>query len=215
MADNIPDGLTRQHLVQAIREYDAGAPHGFAQSTTYDVLYKGRRYPPKAIVGLAAAQLIGRPLTPYDFKAGLSSKCFRLLRGNGFEIVTKGHLDLFPDELHEEVEGYLEGAAHLVTVNKYERDPRARAQCIKHYGVRCQVCGLDFAKTYGAIGEGFIHVHHVRPLSDVGSEYTVDPVEDLRPVCPNCHAMLHRRKPPYTIEELRETIRRDDGCAHR
>jgi len=42
-------------------------------------------------------------------------------------------------------------------------------------------------------------------LEDIKDEYEVDPINDLRPVCPNCHAMLHRKKPPLTIEEL-ETI---------
>jgi predicted HNH restriction endonuclease len=46
-------------------------------------------------------------------------------------------------------------------------------------------------------------VHHLRPLSGIAEEYEIDPVEDLRPVCPNCHAMLHRKTPPYTIDELR------------
>ncbi len=61
-------------------------------------------------------------------------------------------------------------------------------------------------KFYGQIGEGFIHVHHLKPLSEIGQEYEVDPIEDLRPVCPNCHAMLHRKKPPYTIEQLKDLI---------
>ncbi|HBI00952.1 MAG TPA: HNH endonuclease, partial [Flavobacterium sp.] len=67
-------------------------------------------------------------------------------------------------------------------------------------------CELNFEETYGNMGYKFIHVHHLTPVSTVGKEYKVNPVEDLRPVCPNCHAMLHRRNPPLTIEELREII---------
>ena len=59
---------------------------------------------------------------------------------------------------------------------------------------------------YGKIGEGFIHVHHLLELSVIKKEYKVDPINDLRPVCPNCHAMLHRKKPAYSIEELRNVI---------
>ncbi len=40
------------------------------------------------------------------------------------------------------------------------------------------------------------------PISEIAEEYEVDPVKDLRPVCPNCHAMIHRRSPPLSIEEL-------------
>ena len=56
--------------------------------------------------------------------------------------------------------------------------------------------------TYGEVAEGLIHVHHLRSLSEVGEEYIVDPIADLRPVCPNCHAVLHTRTPPFSIEEV-------------
>lgn len=100
-------------------------------------------------------------------------------------------------------EKYKEGSRKLVSSYRYERDPRAREACIKHYGTTCVVCGFDFGKVFGIIGEGYTHVHHLIPLSENETEYVIDPVEDLRPVCPNCHAMLHRKSPPYSIEELK------------
>ncbi|WP_272947140.1 HNH endonuclease [Marinomonas sp. S3726] len=93
-----------------------------------------------------------------------------------------------------------------IVVNRYERDRDARTKCVKEYGAVCQVCSMDFEKKYGTIGEGFIHVHHIRRLSDIGEEYKVDPLTDLVPVCPNCHAMLHKRRPPYSIEELQKIL---------
>ncbi|WP_245781545.1 HNH endonuclease [Halomonas saccharevitans] len=108
----------------------------------------------------------------------------------------------FPDEVGE----YFEGASKMVRVNVHERDPRARRECIAHYGCACVVCGLEFGRIYGPIGEGFIHVHHVTPLSKRSGEHMVNPVDDLRPVCPNCHAMIHTSDPPFTVEELRELI---------
>ncbi|HSX81067.1 MAG TPA: HNH endonuclease [Candidatus Saccharimonadia bacterium] len=57
----------------------------------------------------------------------------------------------------------------------------------------------------------FIHVHHCRPLSEIAGEYVVDPIEDLRPVCPNCHAVIHRRTPPFTIEEVRSMLAVQDS----
>jgi hypothetical protein len=99
---------------------------------------------------------------------------------------------------------YFEGATRQVLVNAYERDPRARAACIAHYGDDCCVCGFNFRDIFGDIADGFIHVHHLKQLSDVGKEYEVDPIADLRPVCPNCHAAIHRRSPPYTIEEIKK-----------
>jgi hypothetical protein len=60
-----------------------------------------------------------------------------------------------------------------------------RARCIRRWGAACCVCGFDFALKYGSIGEGYIHVHHLRPLSEIGEEYLLNPEEDLRPVCAN------------------------------
>jgi 5-methylcytosine-specific restriction enzyme A len=101
---------------------------------------------------------------------------------------------------------YPEGATQRITVTIYERNREARGICIRHYGLDCMVCGFNFQQTYGEVGATFIHVHHLKPLSEIGREYTLDPIQDLQPVCPNCHAMLHRKTPPYSIEELRELL---------
>ena len=69
------------------------------------------------------------------------------------------------------------------------------------------VSEMNFEARYGKIGRDFIHVHHKRPLSSLKKQYKVDPKKDLVPVCPNCHAMLHRRTPPYDVEQLRAIIR--------
>lgn len=114
--------------------------------------------------------------------------------------------DVFPDESETE-KTFLEGAVKVVKVNYYERDKQAREVCINHYKPICSVCEFDFGKKYGEIGKGYIHVHHLKPLSEIGKEYKLNPINDLRPVCPNCHAMLHRRKPALSIEELREIIK--------
>jgi HNH endonuclease len=100
------------------------------------------------------------------------------------------HLNIEPSEVAPG-EQITEGAARQVLVNRYERDARARKLCIAHYGSTCTVCKFDFGVVYGQFAAGFIHVHHIKPLSEVGREYSVDPVRDLRPVCPNCHAVLH------------------------
>lgn len=112
---------------------------------------------------------------------------------------------LYPDEISGDLI-FLEGLQEKISVNKYERNPEARAICIQRYGAVCFVCGLDFCKMYGDIGKGFIHVHHLRPLS-INGQYELNPISDLRPVCPNCHAMLHKKNPePYTIEEMKDIL---------
>jgi 5-methylcytosine-specific restriction protein A len=108
---------------------------------------------------------------------------------------------------------YNEGAKKRITVNAYERSAKARAICIQHYGLNCSVCGFDFGETYGEIGIGFIHVHHLKPLSEIGKDYKLNPITDLRPVCPNCHAMIHQRNPAYTIEELKAVLTRKQRSA--
>ncbi len=107
-----------------------------------------------------------------------------------------------------------EGATTQVTVNRYERDPSLREACVDFYmekdgRLSCQVCGMDFASRYGEIGRGFIHIHHLDPLGNGQGVRNVDPVKDLIPVCPNCHAMLHKKpgKGVYTPEELRERLK--------
>lgn len=112
---------------------------------------------------------------------------------------------LFPDEV-EKAPMRAEGGVKKVLVNAFERNEQARKECIRHHGYRCAVCRVLFSDVYGTIGDGFIHVHHLRPLSSIGEEYMVDPIHDLVPVCPNCHAMLHRRNPPLTLDELRRRI---------
>jgi 5-methylcytosine-specific restriction protein A len=102
--------------------------------------------------------------------------------------------------------GYPEGSVRTSLVNVYERNSHARQECIKHYTARCYACGFDFRSVYGQIAAGFIHVHHIVPLSEVGPGYTVDPVRDLRPVCPNCHAVLHMKDPSISIDELRGVL---------
>jgi len=106
-----------------------------------------------------------------------------------------------PEEVHEASE-YFEGSVKQVLVNRYERDRSARERCIEHYGSMCCVCGFDFSAFYGEEMDGFIHVHHIRPLASIGATYSVDPIQDMRPVCPNCHAAIHYRDPPFLPEEL-------------
>jgi 5-methylcytosine-specific restriction protein A len=100
-----------------------------------------------------------------------------------------------------------EGAKHQIIVNAYERSSEARSICIKHYGLNCSVCGFNFEKVYGELGSKYIHVHHLKPLSEIGENYRLNPIKDLRPICPNCHAMIHKRKPAYTIEELKRAMK--------
>lgn len=89
-----------------------------------------------------------------------------------------------------------------VLVNRYERDPNKRAECLAHNGYECQICGFSFVTFYGELGRDFCHVHHIEPLSETGGERELDPTKDLIPVCANCHAMLHRKTPALKPSDL-------------
>lgn len=89
---------------------------------------------------------------------------------------------------------FSEGSAYIHSVISYERNQKAREACLSHYGCTCQICGINFESMYGEVGKDFIHVHHVNFISSFdGVEHDINPCKELIPVCPNCHAMLHRK----------------------
>ena len=110
------------------------------------------------------------------------------------------------DGLDDETE-YREGGRSLVSFSRAERSSKLRRACIRKYGTSCHVCGMNFKALYGKIGDGFIHVHHLTPVSEAAKKRKVK-VDELRPVCPNCHAMLHQSSPPLSLESLKEMLRR-------
>lgn len=115
----------------------------------------------------------------------------------------------FPDDVVGDGKGLPEGAAFQRLVNGYERSNLARQKCIDKYGAKCYICGFSFGVAYGQAVDGLIHVHHLIQLSKVGKGYEVDPIADLRPVCPNCHAVIHHPPGrPYTIEEVQAFLRK-------
>jgi len=109
------------------------------------------------------------------------------------------------EELHEPAL-YSEGSKKTIVVNAYERSHAAKTQCLRQHGRTCVVCKVDMGVIYGEIGRGFVHVHHLNPVAGRGGAYKLDAVKDLRPVCPNCHAMLHRENPPLSIEQLQKRM---------
>lgn len=125
---------------------------------------------------------------------------------NEVELVDVESVSLIAEEITS-TEKFVEGAAKTIQVNTYERNPNARKKCLEYYGAVCCICDFDFGKVYGEKFDDFIHVHHLRPIATIGSTYTFDPIKDLRPVCPNCHAVIHRKNPPYTIKQVERMIK--------
>ena len=86
----IPKGLNREHVLRALADLEAGFEQSFGSPTGYELVHKGRRYPPKAVVGLAYRHLIGRVLGPEEFSGGEApGQANFVLRELGFMVVRK------------------------------------------------------------------------------------------------------------------------------
>ncbi|MGV8058286.1 MAG: HNH endonuclease [Smithellaceae bacterium] len=102
---------------------------------------------------------------------------------------------------------FLEGQQKWQWSIRYERDVELRSTAIRIHGTVCMGCGFIFEKIYGAIGAGFIEVHHTKPISLLGGATTVNATTDLVVLCSNCHSIVHRRRPtPLSLQELKIAI---------
>ena len=102
---------------------------------------------------------------------------------------------------------HLEGKEKTRIQTYYERNPKLRVEAIKIHGTTCKVCGFDFGKKYGQLGEGYIEIHHIVPHASIKGEREVDPHTDLIPVCSNCHRMIHKPRDSWlTVDELKKQV---------
>jgi len=145
-----------------------------------------------------------KPVKIKDFERQLLSK--KILRRGDNWYATETETNFLPEEVQDFDNEYLKSTKSTITVHSYERNSEAREKCIKHFGCFCAVCGFGFEKNYGILGVNYIDVHHLIPLNQIKNEYSVDPIKDLVPVCPNCHAMIHRGRKSISIEELKNHI---------
>jgi 5-methylcytosine-specific restriction protein A len=131
----------------------------------------------------------------------------KLLRLENLWVATDLLSELLPEQhpLHAS-KTYPEGSKKRIEVNAYERNSAARAVCLAKHGFSCAGCGIKLSQTYGEIANNFIHVHHLKQVSKLGVGYCVDPINDLIPVCPNCHAVIHLCDPMLSISELRDLL---------
>ncbi|WP_024873598.1 HNH endonuclease [Tolumonas lignilytica] len=121
---------------------------------------------------------------------------------NVFEPVAPYEVNKQTDQL-EQFESYQEGSKTLKYVAIYERNPKLRRQAIAIHGTTCVACGFSFKEHYGEYAENFIHIHHEKPISDFDGKHDVNPETDLKPLCANCHAVVHLKKSStLSIQEL-------------
>ncbi|AKL72885.1 putative restriction endonuclease [Actinobacteria bacterium IMCC26256] len=107
---------------------------------------------------------------------------------------------------YQEPLGIVEGFKRVSLQTEYERSPINRWRSIQHHGCRCWVCDVKFDELYGALGNDFIEVHHLFPLSSNSEGHVVDPVTEMVPLCSNCHSMVHKESPPVHPVRLRDIL---------
>jgi hypothetical protein len=185
-----PRSHSKQPLFQRLLSGDL-TPHFFARWNSKNTMF--------TYLGL------GKVLSFEDeFPIGEDKTAIRLRISVSNKTETVGS-DGVIDTNSEEVPSFAKRVRMIV--NRYERDPNKRTLCLEHYGYSCQICYFSFQDAYGELGKDFCHVHHIEPLGEVGGELNIDPIKDLIPVCPNCHAMIHRQTPALKPDDLRSLLR--------
>lgn len=106
--------------------------------------------------------------------------------------------------------GLPEGAPSKGLVNRYERNPVNRLRSIQYHGYACWACETDLSDRYPGLGDRYIEVHHILPVSTMPADYRVNPVTEMVPLCPNCHRMAHRENPPVHPTKLRQVLGRPE-----
>lgn len=102
-----------------------------------------------------------------------------------------------------------EGGISAIIVTRRERSLRNRLLCFSIYGEVCGVCGLDPKDIYGEKIGSILEIHHIEPLSELERARTYNPKIDLIPLCPNCHRAIHKRKPAYKPDELKDIFKNE------
>lgn len=90
----IPENITKEHILSAIKKIDSEGVPSYARSSTYDLIYDGKPYPPKLVLSWANIFANGVELDRNSFEGGRNTDCFRLLEKEGFQIIEKKSLYL-------------------------------------------------------------------------------------------------------------------------
>jgi 5-methylcytosine-specific restriction protein A len=174
----------------------------------FDTLLNPEKEPILTVENLDKGNLSKQTWTPQSSGISIRPEVADELEEECFEFLITQNIRYSPfSETTDTTITYIEGSATQVTQTRYERNIYARKECLKHYGYSCSVCDFNFERFYGSLGYKFIHVHHLTQVATIKQEYKVNPIQDLRPVCPNCHSMLHKQNPPLTIDELKDIIK--------
>lgn len=219
------EGILRSHVLKAARQYDQGQlESGFGSSTRFDVVVNRKPYPPKMLLAIAHRLATGEPLDQMVHGGWLNTVPNVRLRDTihannylywlNFRIIPKGKP--LPRKFSRKARlkraaTRFEGVERRVFRLLRSRNPTARAECIAFHGTRCACCSKRLSDIYGPIAKDYVQVHHRKPIHKARGRRAVDPKADLCPVCPNCHIVLHLRKPELSVEQLCAIVNRHRG----
>jgi predicted HNH restriction endonuclease len=121
------------------------------------------------------------------------------------------------DEREEAIQDYcekwgIEGGKTIKTHVAHERDRNlvieAKSEFIRKRGrLFCEICNLSLEDRYGNLGKNIVDIHHVIPVSQLETKTQVK-ISDLIPVCPNCHRIIHSKRPFLSVDEVRKSLRK-------
>lgn len=126
----------------------------------------------------------------------------------GLETESAPAISVDPDLEAEAAEGALLSRLHHYRERDSSLARKRKAQALAQHGrLACEACDFDFGRAYGPRGEGYIEVHHLKPLETLtpGSRTKLS---DLAILCANCHRMVHAKSPWLTLDELKELVQR-------
>ncbi|HEY2048588.1 MAG TPA: HNH endonuclease [Caulobacteraceae bacterium] len=119
--------------------------------------------------------------------------------------------DYDPDEISEAAEGRVFTRLHRYRERNRRLVDQRKQDARKATGtLACEACGFDFAKTYGARGDGYIEAHHTKPVSTLAENATTR-LDDLALLCSNCHRMIHAAQPWLDLKQLRALLATGEG----
>jgi hypothetical protein len=200
-------------ILESIALIDAEGYEDKYESTKYDLLHNGRRYPPKYIISMAYQFVSGAPHPVAEFSGGRETNDF--LEQRGFSIVDKtGRIIGISIQTEAEDDTHAEGKEKYRQHKSYERNAllskNKKQKVMRVKGkLCCEVCEFDFHNFYGERGYGFIECHHNKPVSEMEGESEVS-LDELSLLCSNCHRMIHRVRPWISVGELRDQISGDE-----
>ncbi len=201
---SLPDEIPASHIQKAFSRIDIEGISPHSDSSTYDVVHEGRKYPPIAVVAFALEALAGQPVAAGTIRGGRGTQAFQLLAAAGFDPVPK-YFEPSSDnqQLEERVEAIRQNepldlppegnrkpakrrAAESEVV---ERDPQVKRWVLDTAVGICELCGERSPFHSKAPGHPlYLEVHHVVPLKKDGPDTVCNAVA----LCPNCHTRCHQ-----------------------